>query len=97
MRHFNLRTLLFFLFISLTGFTFAQKVTRTFLVKEVGDKPVVRYQGKQKIRIAPCDSLTLTTMINIPKGGRLVVYDNDKLCELTITEPGLDVLGKDLL
>lgn len=72
---------------------FAQ-VPRTFVVKEVGTKPVILHQDKKKHQIVSRDVLTLGDMITIPKGGKLVVYDNIRLSEYTIREAGMNTLAK---
>ena len=93
MKHLNLRTLFF-----AVSFVFAVGVLaqspRTFLVKDVGDKPIILHQEKKKRHVAPRDLLPLSAMITIPNGGRLVVYDNVRLCEYIIQESGMMTLAK---
>lgn len=95
MRHMNLRTLLFTLLLACVATTFAQGPRKyKFLVKEVGEKAITLHQNGEKRKLAPRDTLSLKSMITVPKGGKLVIYDFVNLRELTIKEPGMNTLVK---
>jgi hypothetical protein len=93
MKHMNLRSSFLAMLIFMAADILAQ-TPRTFVVKEVGDKPIILHQDKKKRNIAPRDLLPLSAMISIPKGGKLVVYDNVRMSEYTIKEPGMNTLAK---
>lgn len=93
MKHIILRTSFLAVLLVLAVDLLAQ-APRTFVVKEVGEKPVILHQDKKKQNIAPRDLLSLSAMITIPKGGKLVVYDNVRMSEYTIKEPGMNTLAK---
>ena len=91
----NLRTLLFTLLLTSVAVTFAQTPRKyKFLVKEVGEKAITLHYNGEKRKLAPRDTLSLKSMISIPKGGKLVVYDYVNLRELTIKEQGMKTLAK---
>jgi len=93
MRHINIRSSLLVMLFLLAASMTAQ-TPRKFLVKEVGEKPVILHDGKKKVHVASRDLLPINAMITIPKGGKLVVYDHTSLRELTIKEAGTNVLAK---
>lgn len=93
MKYLNFRTLLLAMLIVFAGDALAQS-TRTFLVKDVGDKAITLHQNKQKRYVVPRELLPINAMITIPKGGKLVVYDNVNLRELTIRESGMNILAR---
>ena len=85
----------FFFFLALV---FAAEIPaqtpRTFVVKEVGNKPVILHHDKKKQKVAPRDLLSLNAMITIPNEGMLVVYDNVRLSEYTIQKAGMNTLAE---
>lgn len=93
MKYLNFRTLLLALLVVFAGDAMAQS-TRTFLVKDVGNKAITLHQNKQKRYVVPRELLPINAMITIPKGGKLVVYDNVNLRELTIRESGMNILAR---
>lgn len=93
MRHLNLHTAFLIMLFVMAVDVLAQ-APRTFVVKEVGAKPVILHQDKKKHQIVSRDVLTLDAIITIPKGGKLVVYDNIRLSEYTIREAGMNTLAK---
>jgi len=93
MKHKILCTSFLFVLLIFAADTLAQ-TPRTFVVKEVSEKPVYLHRDKKKYNVAPRDVLPLNAMITIPKGGKLVVYDNVRMSEYTIRESGMNTLAK---